>query len=209
MGYRPRGGGADGEGGGTAPSPVPTCHRERFSIRAVDHPRLPALPAPPPAPSRGGGQCMAIAPDTLHGGKQDLRGVSRLKPGEGMLSRGSASMGYRPRGGGADGEGGGGDVSPLPCRSRFPLNGIYRSPPPPGRASVWRLTRWPCPGLRLSECHLRPRRDCQIPDRIYGESPRGGRKRSPRPYLIVSPKTPFQSGSQPPGLPPPRGHNQK
>ena len=28
-------------------------NRERFSIRAVDHPRLPALPAPPPAPSRG------------------------------------------------------------------------------------------------------------------------------------------------------------
>jgi len=97
--------------------------------------------------------------------------------------------------------------------ARVPLKtSLAGSPPPPGRASVWRLTRWPCPGLRqdLSEYHLRPRRDCQIPGhRIYGELPRGGRKRSPRPYLIVSPKTPLQGGSQPPGLPPPRGHNQR
>ncbi len=33
---------------------------------------------------------------------------------------------------------------PFPCRSRFPLNGIYRSPPPEGAGSAWRLTRWPC-----------------------------------------------------------------
>ncbi len=56
---------------------------------------------------------MAIAPDTVHGGKQDLRGVSRLKPGEGMLSRGSASMGNRPVGEGLTGRGWN---IPLPCR---------------------------------------------------------------------------------------------
>ena len=38
----------------TAPPPLSRRVTEDvFSMRAVDHPRLPALPAPPPAPSRG------------------------------------------------------------------------------------------------------------------------------------------------------------
>jgi hypothetical protein len=121
MGYRPPGGGARREGGGTSPSPVPTCHRERFSMRAVDHPRLPAARAASSRPLQRGRAVHGDSPGYGARGKQDLRGVSRLKPGEGMLSRGSASMGNRPRGGGADGEGGGTSPSPVPTchRERF------------------------------------------------------------------------------------------
>jgi len=64
--------------------------------------------------------------------------------------------GESPRGGGADGEGGGGDGSPLPCLRVSPGTSRAGSPPPPGRyrgllpppsqgaGSAWRLTRIPC-----------------------------------------------------------------
>jgi len=57
-GISPRGGGADGEGA-----------ERPFPCRCVPlvHPHHPAAPRPPPAPSRGGGQSVAIAPDTVHG----------------------------------------------------------------------------------------------------------------------------------------------
>ena len=84
----------------------------------------------------GAGSAWRLAPDTVHGGKQDLRGVSRLKPGEGMLSRGSASMGYRPLGVGLAGAGGGTSPSPVPAchRERFswstpaPVSSCHRKP---------------------------------------------------------------------------------
>ncbi len=73
-----------------------------------------------PPPQEGAGSVWRYSGYRARG-KQDLRGVSRLKPGEGMLSRGSASMGNRPRGGGARREGGGTSPSPVPTchRERF------------------------------------------------------------------------------------------
>jgi len=206
MGYHPVGEGLTGRG----ERPFP-C-RSRFPLNGIYRsPPPPGRSAASSRPLERGRAVRGDWPDGRgRGREQDSSGGFHREPGEGMLFPGSASMGYHPRGGGADGEA---ETSPPSPVARVPLKtSLAGTPPPPGRASVWRLTRWPCPGLRqdLSECHLRPRRDCQIPGhRIDGESSRGGRKRSPRPYLIVSPKTPLQSGSQPPGLPPPRGHNQR
>jgi len=70
-----------------------------------------------PPPSEGAGSAWRLARWPCHGGKQDLRGVSRLKSGEGNLSRGAVSTGYRLRGGGADGEGDGTSPSPVSCIS--------------------------------------------------------------------------------------------
>ncbi len=70
MGYRPRGGGADGE----------TCHRERYSRRESNHPHHPAAPRPPPAPSRG----RAVRDDSTgyraRGEGKDLGEGDRIEP---------------------------------------------------------------------------------------------------------------------------------
>ena len=48
------------------PAERPFPCRSRFPLNGIYRsPPLPALPAPPPAPSRGGGQCGAIGPDTV------------------------------------------------------------------------------------------------------------------------------------------------
>ena len=66
---------------------------------------------------------MAVSGD----GKQDLRGVSRLKPAEVMLSPDTVSMGNRPVGEGLT-EKGDGDV-PRPCLLCLWLNGIRGNTP--------------------------------------------------------------------------------
>jgi len=86
----------DGEGERNFPPPLSlACHRERFSWmvtpplfhRVTENlsrwitPHLPAAPRPPPAPSRGGGQCMAIVRIPCYGGKQDSS--VNLSPGIG------------------------------------------------------------------------------------------------------------------------------
>ena len=71
MGYRPVGVGLTGRGRGTEtpPTPVSTCHRERFSMRAVEPPPPPDRSSrPPPAPFIGGGQFEAVVPVAVCGG---------------------------------------------------------------------------------------------------------------------------------------------
>ena len=65
MDSRHRGGGADGEGDGTSPA---ACLM-RLLLNGIrgNTPTARPLTRPPPAPSIGGGQCVAIAPDTVHG----------------------------------------------------------------------------------------------------------------------------------------------
>ena len=72
---------------------------------------------------------MVIGPIAVHGERELDFGVGVHTDGIGVISfRGSASMEKRPVGEGAE--------RPFPCRSHFPLNGIYRSPPPPGASSA-------------------------------------------------------------------------
>ena len=120
MRNRHPGGGADGEGGGTSPSPVPACHRERFSWSTpaspvtrvspgtvfVEHPRLPARSAPPPAPSRGGGQCMMIVRIQCTGAGRGFRlRVFTLTAERGSLSLALYRWGITPLGVGLTGRG--------------------------------------------------------------------------------------------------------
>ena len=99
--------------------PPPLSHASPIERFSLEHPHLPAAPRPPPAPFRGGGQCMAIGSVAVSGGRrQDSSESSRLKPAEGDLSRGAVSTDNRPRGGGADGEGDGTSPAPVAARQR-------------------------------------------------------------------------------------------
>jgi hypothetical protein len=122
------------------------------------------------------------------GRREDLRGVSRLKPAEVMLSPDTVSMGNRPRGGGAR-RGGGWNI-PLLCLLCLWLNGIRRPPPPPGRsaASSRPLQRgravwgdWPDGRVRgrredlRGVSRLKPAEVMLSPDTVSrGNHPRGG-----------------------------------
>ena len=80
----------------TAPSPVSACHRKPLSLET---PPPPGASSASSRPLCGGGQWLEIGPMAVSGeGKQDLRGVSRLKPAEVMLSPDTVSMEYRPAG---------------------------------------------------------------------------------------------------------------
>ena len=96
MGNRPL-----GRGTGLLPAPVA---RVSPGTVFVDHPHLPALPAPPPAPSIGGGQCVAIGQMAVAGdGNRILRGVFTDALVDAL--QGTASMGNRPVGEGLTGRG--------------------------------------------------------------------------------------------------------
>ena len=59
---------------------------------------------------------MAIGPDTVHGEQeQDLGEGDHVDGGERISPMALYRWENRPRGGGADGKGGGGDGSPRPC----------------------------------------------------------------------------------------------
>gem|GEM_PF-5327367 len=143
-----------GEGVEHPPPLSLACHRRRLSMRAVDHPHLPAAPRPPPAPFRGGGQCVAIGPDTVHGDETGFRQGVHID-GRERISPGKCVDGESPPGGGADGEGGGTSPSPVAVSlvERFtlttptsrPLRGLL-PPPSEGAGSEGRLARWPCLG---------------------------------------------------------------
>ena len=101
-GIAPVGEGLTGRGR-NAPSPVSTCHRERFSKAGVDHPRLPAAPRPPPAPSRGRA-VRGDSPDTVPGGgNRILTRINRDTVVDALP--GSVSTGYRQSGEGLTGRG--------------------------------------------------------------------------------------------------------
>src|SRR5690554_3273207 len=83
--------------------------------------------APPPAPSRRGGQCMMNSP----GGR--VRGGNKILT-KGFTNTVVVSPWHRidrlspPWGGGWN--------IPLPCRSHLWLNGFRGAPPPPGRSAA-------------------------------------------------------------------------
>jgi len=72
---------------------------------------------------------MAVAGD----GNRILRGVFTGNQVKGCSSLAVRLWDITPPGVGLTGRGWN---IPFPCRSRFPLNGIYRSPPPPGRSAA-------------------------------------------------------------------------
>ena len=155
-----------GEGDGTSLPLVSACHRERywgsesitpaarplarpppapvscvspgtvFNASSRPTPHLPAARAASSRPLPGGGQCMAIAPDTVHGEQElDFGEGDRVYGREVACFRGSASMGNRPRGGG--GSPGRGVEHPPPLSRRVTGNGFRGAPlpPPPSPAS--------------------------------------------------------------------------
>ena len=74
MGNRPRGGGADGEG---VEHPPPLSRRVTEDVFPCEQSTTPAsrpLTRPPPAPFRGGGQCMAIGSVAVSGGETGFFG---------------------------------------------------------------------------------------------------------------------------------------
>ena len=126
-GISPRGGGVDGEGWMEHPPLLsPVSLGERYSWK---HPRLPAAPRPPPAPSGGGGQCVAI--DRIAGAMGSRKGISvrvfTSSRGSAHPGRDTVSMGYRPVGEGLTGRGGWN--IPLPCLLCLWLNGIRGNTP--------------------------------------------------------------------------------
>ena len=84
---------------------------------------------PPPAPSRGGGQCLAIAPDSRARGGNRISGIIRCDREVVVSSRGTVSMGESPPWGRGEAD----TAPPLPCLLCLWLNGIHGTPPPPGR----------------------------------------------------------------------------
>ena len=85
-----------------------------FQCEQSTNPHRPAATAASSRPLPGGGQCMAIAPDTVHGEQElDFGEGDRVYGREVACFRGSASMGNRPRGEAAR-RGGGWNI-PLPC----------------------------------------------------------------------------------------------
>ena len=93
---------------------IPFPCRSRFPLNGIY--RSPPPPGASSASSRPLERGRAVRgdwPDSRgRGREQDSSGGFHGEPGEGMLFPGSASMGYRPRGGGADGEGA---ERPFPC----------------------------------------------------------------------------------------------
>ncbi|MDK2863719.1 MAG: hypothetical protein PWQ46_1429 [Methanomicrobiaceae archaeon] len=73
MENRPRGGGADGEGGGGDGSSLSCLDVSLKNLSRWITPHLPAATAVSSRPLKGGGQCMAIVRIPCYGGKQDLR----------------------------------------------------------------------------------------------------------------------------------------
>jgi len=175
-----------GGGDGTSLPLVSACHRERYSgsesvtptarplIKASSRPCLlcltgngfqceqstnPHRPAARAASSRplpGGGQCMTIAPDTVHGEQElDFGEGDRVYGREVACFRGSASMGNRPRGGG--GSPGRGVEHPPPLSRRVTGNGFRGAPLPLSPASlVERLSpdQPPPPSPTSPQCRL-------------------------------------------------------
>ena len=70
QGIAPPGGGADGEGDGTSPAPVSSCH---WKPLLPDHPSLPAARAASSRPLHRGRAVIGDSPDTVHGGETGFR----------------------------------------------------------------------------------------------------------------------------------------
>ena len=86
-------------------------------------------------PPQGGGQCLAIAPDTVHGEQElDFGEGDRVYGREVVCFRGSASMGNRPRGGG--GSPGRGVEHPPPLSLCLWLNVFRLTIPSPPLSSM-------------------------------------------------------------------------
>jgi len=96
MENRPRGGGADGEGGGGYGSPLSCLDVSLKTSLAGSPPTARPLPRPPPAPFIGG------------------RGVSHREPGEVMHTPGTVSIGNQPPWGGGAYFAAGVETSPPP-----------------------------------------------------------------------------------------------
>jgi len=131
-GESPRGGGARRWRGWNIHLPLSHASPvERFSL---EHPHLPARSAPPPAPFRGGGQCLAIGLVAVPGDRDRISAGCSHQAVE-MLFPGSASMGYHPAWVGLAGGGGGtSPLSPVLAVERFSLEHPHlpaRSAPPP------------------------------------------------------------------------------
>jgi len=114
-----------GGGDGTSLPLVSACHRERYWGSESTTPTARPLPRPPPAPSRGGGQCMAIGRIPCTGRKRDFMEFS-VRPIRACLLQGTVSMGNRPRGGGARRGEGGTSPAPVPTchRERFSMRAV-------------------------------------------------------------------------------------
>ncbi len=137
MGYRPRGGGADGEG---AERPFPCL---RVSLETPPPPgRYRGLLPPPP---EGAGKCLAIDPDTVSGEQERDSGVSVHTDGRERISPGRCIHGESPRGGGADGEGA---ERPLSCLDVALKTSLAGSPPLLSPVSLVERFTWITPTAR-------------------------------------------------------------
>jgi len=151
--YRPRGGGADGEGGGGDGSPL----FQRVTGNGIlggnrNTPTARPLPRPPPAPSRGGGQSVAIVRIAVHGERERISvWVIASNRGSAHPGRGTVSIEYRSHGG---------MEHPLPCLLRFIENpspwNTPASPISPQRRLAKRCTAVPPPGIRPWRGSLNP-----------------------------------------------------
>jgi len=135
MENRPRGGGAGGEGGGGDGSPRP-CLDVSLKTSLAGSPPPPGRSAASSRPRKGAGSAWRLSRIQCTGEhERDLwRGVhvdGRERIGPLTLCR----WGIATRGG-ADGEGGGGDGSPLPCLDVSLKTSLAGSPPPPGRSAA-------------------------------------------------------------------------
>ena len=131
------GGGADGEGGGGDDSPL-SCldvsSRNIFPRRGGEHPHRPAATAASSRPLQRGRAVRGDWPGySAPAWRQDLRGVSRLKPcEEGITSLAVYRWGIAPVGVGLTGRGEA-ETPPAPVSTCHPKTSLAGSPPPPGR----------------------------------------------------------------------------
>jgi len=108
--------------------PPPLSHAspvERFSL---DHPHRPARSAPPPAPCKGAGSVWRLARIECTGSRGRIFGGCQVRPRRDCQILGDCIHGESPRGGGADGVGGGTSPSPVSCVTEKPLS--LDGPPP-------------------------------------------------------------------------------
>jgi len=132
----------------------------------------------------GAGKCLAIGPDGRAQGGNRVPMEGSAIAAEKIFARGNRIDRESPPRGGADGEGGGGDGSPLTCLDVSSENlspgGELTNPhrpaahqgllPPPsqGAGSVWRLARIPCPrGRQGSKDGFTLTADMQLPGTLY------------------------------------------